>query len=300
MKKLVSLMLAVIIAIGISVPAFAEGAETVDVDNTFDNFTPGPGKQAPDNWYDPYCYDENGHINKYCLNTGADDFSPTAIYCPEAHKIFTVTPMGRIIDPTIPAGYRCYIPYTSYDIYNTSQWYCPYCGKGRAALCDENSPEFKTESAYYSHTEIKTVVYGFQCAQCDVFVTSEGFADRNASPFEFDDYYANVWTGCTDYVNVNEMKLYRFLTEEQRTAVYSFIFTETEADFGDGKDGRVEDLRKDASGCYVAWDSPDNPNYKPVEEEEKKPTFWDKVVAFFNNIAKFFNSIFNAIAGIFK
>ena len=328
MKKLVSLMLAVIMAIGISVPAFAEGAETVDVDNTFDNFTPGPGKQAPDNWYDPYCYEEDGRINPYCLNKG-DYLSGGAYYCPEYKRIFTITSMGR---KTVAAHFEdvqnddgttttYYYPervvrYRPYEVYlgtwtiiyeaksnnpdivtydNYKGWYCPYCGM----YSYENytgQENYTSLSAFYTHERVFPVVYGYWHDVCNTFIASENLSDNVAvgdNPFSFMKDYVD-YTGCYEETDINTMKLYRFLSEEQRNADYSFIFTETEKDFGDGKDGRLEDLKKDGNGMYNEWDSEDNPYY------EKKLTFWEKIAAFFNNIAKFFNSIFNAIAGIFK
>lgn len=305
MKKLVSLMLAVIMAIGISVPAFAEGADVIDVDNTFDNFTPGPGKQAPDNWYDPYCYEEDGRINPYCLNRIGGEISNIAMYCPEYKRIFTITNMGRIQSGD---KVRSFNPYDVFcpnwhilDVYgdivetDETQWYCPYCGK--YTLADyTNEDEYREQSAIYSHTGIKAIAYGFHCDICGSFVASDCFANNDYNPnvFQFPTEYYAPFSDCHDTIDINTVKLYRFLSEEHRNSDYSFIFAETEADFGDGKDGRVEDLRRNDSGLYNEWESEDNPYY------EKKLSFWEKIAAFFNNIAKFFNSIFDAIAGIFK
>ena len=94
MKKFLSIVLAVITAISLALPAFAAEETTKNVDNTFDNFEPAPGTKAPDNWYDPYCYEADGRINKYCLNKG-DYLTGAAYYCPEYKKIFTITSMGR-------------------------------------------------------------------------------------------------------------------------------------------------------------------------------------------------------------
>ena len=65
-----SAILAVIMMVSVMVPVFAAEETTKSVDNTFDNFEPAPEKKAPDNWYDPYCYEADGRINKYCLNQG--------------------------------------------------------------------------------------------------------------------------------------------------------------------------------------------------------------------------------------
>lgn len=316
MKKLVSLMLAVIMAIGISVPAFAEGTDVVNVDNTFDNFTPGPGKQAPDNWYDPYCYEEDGRINPYCLNRIGGEISNIAMYCPEYKRIFTITNMGRIQSGDKVRSFNPYNVFCSnwsfnveiwdkeawkptgeYEIVqkDTTQWYCPYCGKYECASYT-NEEEYREQSAIYSHTGIKAIAYGFHCDICGSFVASDCFANNDYNPnvLQFPTEYYAPFSDCHDTIDINTVKLYRFLSEEHRNSDYSFIFTETEADFGDGKDGRIEDLRRNDSGLYNEWESEDNPYY------EKKLSFWEKIAAFFNNIAKFFNSIFDAIAGIFK
>lgn len=86
MKKFMSAILAVIMMFSIAMPVFAAEETTKNVDNTFDNFEPAPGKKAPDNWYDPYCYEADGRINKYCLNQGGDEYTVNAMYCPEAKK----------------------------------------------------------------------------------------------------------------------------------------------------------------------------------------------------------------------
>lgn len=312
MKKFMSAILAVIMMFSIAMPVFAAEETTKSVDNTFDNFEPAPGKKAPDNWYDPYCYEADGRINKYCLNVGSY-YGGIAIYCPEAKKIFTITNMGRMDNPNANQGFSCYNPYDAYcPEFESSQWYCPYCGKYRVAVCDENLPEFKTESAYYTHPEILSVVYGYQCGECEVFHAEDNFANSvyNINPLEFKSNFFNSFSGCSHKANVNVVKLYRFLSKEQRNAEYSFIFTETEKDFGDGKDGRVEDLKTSASGAYCKWESPDNPNYKPNEDKpnEDKPgdekpakkTFKDKLIDFFNKIAAFFAKIGAWFKKLFK
>lgn len=286
----------------IAMPVFAAEETTKSVDNTFDNFEPAPGKKAPDNWYDPYCYEADGRINKYCLNVGSY-YGGIAIYCPETKKIFTIVNMGRMSNPNNNKGFSCYNPYDAYcPEFESSQWYCPYCGKYRVALCDENLPEFKTESAYYTHPEILSVVYGYQCGECEVFHAEDNLANDpyNINPFEFERNFFNSFSGCSHKANVNEVKLYRFLNKEQRNAEYSFIFTETEKDFGDGKDGRVEDLKMNSSGAYESWESPDNPNYKPEEEKPEKKTFKDKLMDFFNKIAAFFAKIGAWFKKLFK
>ena len=297
MKKFMSAILAVIMMFSIAIPVFAAEETTKNVDNTFDNFEPAPGKKAPDNWYDPYCYEADGRINKYCLNQGG---LVAAIYCPDAKKIFTVAPMARMTDSNANKGFSCYNPYDVFCAeFDSAQWYCPYCGKYRAALCDDTLPEFKTESAAYTHKEIANVVYGFFCNQCESFTADDVFANDfyNINPFEFRDSYLPE---CYHRTDVNNIKLYRFLSEEQRNSEYSFIFTETEKDFGDGKDGRVEDLTKNAMGGYEFWESPDNPHYKPEEDKPTKKTFKDKLIDFFNKIAAFFAKIGAWFKKLFK
>ena len=298
MKKFLSLILALLTLCTLAAPAYAK--ETVD--NTFDNFTPAPGTKAPDNWYDPYCYESDGRINQYCLNQGGSEGFPVAMYCPEYKRIFTLTAMGRTTRNGQIYGYR---PYEVYcpdwhiysDVtgeivtYNSTQWYCPYCGK--YYVCDFTSFEDDQQnSAIYSHLGVNSVVYTCYCDECDSIVASNAFAQNtnNASPFAFKDSYVNYFSGCDHTRNINEEKLYRFTSDEQKNAEYSFIFKETEANFGNGKDGNIEDLKQDSSGAYEEWDSPDNP-FKTT-----KLSFWQKIINvfknFFSKITSFFGNLF--------
>ena len=276
-------------------PVFAAEETTKSVDNTFDNFEPAPGKKAPDNWYDPYCYEADGRINKYCLNQGGDEYTVNAMYCPEAKKIFTVLNMGRTV---INGKIRKSCPYdvfcTGWKIMNyydktievtdITQWYCPYCGKYESASYT-NEKEFAEHSAIMNHQKISPVVYGFHCEKCNAFVGDSGFAEnRFDTPFKFITEYKNAFGQCKDVTDINTVKLYRFLNDEQKNAEYSFIFTETEKDFGDGKDGNVRDLKTDKNGYYNEWDSPDNPY--------QKLTFWQKIAKFFAKIALWFKNLF--------
>lgn len=290
-----SVFLAVIMMFSIALPVFAAEGEVKDVDNTFDNFEPAPGKKAPDNWYDPYCYEADGRINKYCLNQGGDEYSANAMYCPEAKKIFTIVNMGRNV---VNGKIRKYSPYDVFcsnwevmnyyhNVVNTvdiTQWYCPYCGKYESAsYIDEN--DYIANSASQTHEKVAPVVYGFHCEKCDTFVGSFGFADnRFDTPFKFIAAYQNAFGDCKDVTDINNVKLFRFLSEEQRNAEYSFIFAETEKDFGNGKDGKIEDLKTDDCGNYNNWDSPDNPY--------QKLTFWQKIARFFANIMNWFKNLF--------
>ena len=299
MKKFMSAILAVIMMFSIAMPVFAAEETTKSVDNTFDNFEPAPGKKAPDNWYDPYCYEADGRINKYCLNQGGDEYTTNAMYCPEAKKIFTVLNMGRTV---INGKIRKFCPYDTlcsqwptYEIIeghltgniiykDITQWYCPYCGKYEIASYVDDDVD-RTESAIYTHQKVAPVVYGFHCDKCDTFVANSGFADnRYDTPFKFITECKVLFGDCNDVTDINNVKLYRFLTDAQREADYSFIFTETEKDFGDGKDGNVRDLKTDKNGYYNEWDSPDNPY--------QKLTFWQKIAKFFAKIALWFKNLF--------
>ena len=299
MKKFMSAILAVIMMFSIAIPVFAAEETTKNVDNTFNNFEPAPGKKAPDNWYDPYCYEADGRINKYCLNQGGDEYTTNAMYCPEAKKIFTVLNMGRTV---INGKIRKFCPYDTlcsqwptYEIIeghltgniiykDITQWYCPYCGKYEIASYVDDDVD-RTESAIYTHQKVAPVVYGFHCDKCDTFVANSGFADnRYDTPFKFITECKVLFGDCNDVTDINNVKLYRFLTDAQREADYSFIFTETEKDFGDGKDGNVSDLKTNKAGYYNDWDSPDNPY--------QKLTFWQKIAKFFAKIALWFKNLF--------
>lgn len=295
MKKFMSAILAVIMMFSIAMPVFAAEETAKSVDNTFDNFEPAPGKKAPDNWYDPYCYEADGRINKYCLNQGGDEYTTNAMYCPEAKKIFTVLNMGRTV---INGKIRKFCPYDVFcsdwmimnyydktiEVTDITQWYCPYCGKYESASYT-NEKEFAEHSAIMNHRKISPVVYGFHCDKCNTFVADSGFAEnRFDTPFKFITEYKNAFGQCKDVTDINTVKLYRFLTDEQKNSEYSFIFAETEKDFGDGKDGNVSDLKTDKNGYYNEWDSPDNPY--------QKLTFWQKIAKFFAKIALWFKNLF--------
>ena len=299
MKRFLSIFLAVITAMSLALPAFAAEETTKNVDNTFDNFEPAPGTKAPDNWYDPYCYEADGRINKYCLNYANAEGGEGARYCPIYKKIFTVSNMGRYINNDKVHTFSPYeVVYSNLVVKDAfgeikiieadTQWYCPYCGKYQLASY-VNDTQIKEDSAIYNHEKVFSVLYGFNCDKCNTFVCSYNFANnRYETSYMFTVDYVNFFSNCHDETNVNEVKLYRFLSEEQRKAEYSFIFTETEQDFGDGKDGCIEDLKKDKNGNYSKWDSPDNPY--------QKLTFWQKLINFFKsifkNIADFFNRLF--------
>lgn len=303
MKKIVAILLAIISVFAMSIPAFAaEDVTAKDVDNTFDNFTPAPGKTAPENWYDPYCYDEDGHINKYAVNYGG------TVYCPTAKKIFTSSEMGRTnYKPDSLkleeykydwfAPYNTIIPIVGHQA--TTEWicyYCPYCGLREYDFIDAEDSSKTVTVAALTHNEIEPVVYGWYCNECGDFSAHRQIVEITDSfSFEtWEGYLFNRIDHCTHIQDLNEVKLYRFLTEEQRTAEYSFIFTETEEQFGDGVDGKIEDLETDKYGNAIGW----NKDGKPQEA-----TFGDKIANFFKSIGDFFASIaawFQKLFGIVK
>ncbi len=264
MKKALSVILAIITMFSIAIPAFAVDENVKDVDNTFDNFEPAPGKKAPDNWYDPYCYEADGKMNVQALTVGQ------AYYCKDYNRIFTRARVGKTIE-----GYTFY-PYLAMgeisdnegNVEITELEYCPYCGK----FYNYNN-DFVSK-----HEIVGGVMLGWFCSSCN------GFNARN--------YLYSVDTGlnrelycyhCESYCEA-PTKFYRFLSEEQRNADYSFIFTETENQYGDGEDGRVEDIKFSRGGFAKDWDSEDNPY--------QKLTFWQKIARFFAEIALWFKNLF--------
>ena len=267
MKKFMSAILAVIMMFSIAMPVFAAEETTKSVDNTFDNFEPAPGKKAPDNWYDPYCYEADGKMNVQALT--ADQ----AYYCKDYKKIFTKGRIGRTSE-----GYTFY-PYEAEGEVSSSDGtiteittceYCPYCG-----ILQNYNGQFTS-----SHERIDGVMLGWFCSSCNEF---------NARYYLYD-VELNTGLNCEMYCYHCESyckaptKFYRFISDEQRNADYSFIFTETESQYGDGKDGRIEDIKFSKGGFAKDWDSPDNPH--------QKLTFWQKIAKFFAKIALWFKNLF--------
>ena len=274
MKKLLSLILALLTLSSFATMAFA--AENVD--NTFDNFTPTPitdpdHKDAPANWYDPYFYDENG-----CLKRDAFvSYYDVAYYCTTHGKLFT-----KSFSAKTPAGKK-YIPYqtTAYEIINNEAVpyavdYCPYCG---ITYDRDYGDEF-----FDNHLWVDGVVYGGYCEKCGEF-----YADT--SPSVLVGTYPCFHCGESSHVQ----KVYRFISEEQRTAPYAHYFTESAYQFGDGYDGKIEDLHKLRGWTgYDRWKGGPGENGTYTEQNTPtKLTFWQKIVNFFAKIADFFRNLFN-------
>jgi len=257
MKKILSVLIAIITILGISTVAFAHE----NVDNTFNNFTPGTGKTAPSNWYDPYCYDENGYILP-------DAISGSSVrYCSTARKIYTVSPVATTKDGRVYTPYRTvrqeniYIHYIDdYELKNCSYDYCPYCG-----LVNDGVETHDEEIG-------GAIVYGVYCTNCGKFNGNDGYENTTNN---------NCWN-CHQRT-LSNTTVYRFIRDEYRNQEYSWIFDESAFMWGEGVDGRVEDLEIDNVGYYVKWKN------SPVESSK---TFWDKIVEFFADIVYFFKNLF--------
>lgn len=260
MKKLLSIILAALMMLSIGTVAYAHE----NVDNTFDNYTPQPGQTAPDNWYDPFCYDDNGHILATCFPT-----QDTTYYCKQAKKIYTNSAQP------VPGTYgKYYRPYEIKDDtaeYGVSE-YCPYCG----VVSNLSLGVVNNSNADYTitHTPINDVYYGKNCEKCGVF-----FADK------YDIRENALGCGACLLANYDLTHLYRFIPKSYEEAEFSFIFTESEYKFGDGQDGYLEDLGVNSFGYYEGW----NPG---SSDEPAELTFWDKIVQFFVSIGDFFVKLF--------
>ena len=264
MKRFLSIVLAAITAVSLALPAFAADETTKSVDNTFDNFEPNPGKTAPNNWYDPWMYDSEGHILQDALATYV---GLNAYYCQKAKKIFSckanaVTANGNHYYPyeTLIEGIN---PQGEATMLETD--YCPYCGVVK---------NYKNDF-FVNHIEVEGIKYGSYCTLCGKFNAQYGLDDLTKMQCKH----------CAKFYEPT--KIYRFTSEVQRNAEYSFIFTETEYQFGDGKDGKMEDLKLNRNVDVKEW----NDSSKP-----QKLSFWQKLINFFKsifkNIADFFNKLF--------
>lgn len=259
MKKLLSIILAALMMFTIGTVAFAHE----NVDNTFDNYTPQPGQEAPDNWYDPFCYDDEGLIVAECF-----PYKNCTYYCKASGKIYT-----NSAQPVPGSDGKYYAPYEFKDDtaeYGVSE-YCPYCGivnnLYRGVKNNSNTDYSLT------HTVINDVYYGATCHNCGEFPVS-----RLDVRYDF--------FGCTDcWRGFNPDKFYRFIPKAYEEAEFAHIFTESEHKFGEGQDGYIEDVGTNSSGYYVGW----NPG---SSDEPAELTFWDKIVQFFVSIGDFFVKLF--------
>lgn len=262
MKKLLSVLLTALMILGITPMAFAKE----NVDNTFDNYLPAPYQKAPDNWYDPYCYDENGMVTTEALSGRGN----VAIYCQETGKIFTqkhvcVDTNGKTFNP-----YRAFLP--EYEYVSS---YCPYCGG--------------VNSIMHNHENVEAVAYGCFCPKCGKFSANYNYNEYNKTGL--DKHYCNNYDCQYLYDPViDNLVVYRFITEEQRTADYAHIFKDSEFMYGEGQDGRYEDLVPDAMNGFCGW----NPGmWQP------KKTFFQKIADFFESIGNAFSKFFTLIGSIF-
>lgn len=273
MKKFMSVLIAVIMMLGIAMPAFAASeTEVKNVDNTFDNFTPGIDKRAPENWYDPYCYESDGTMKTQALTVSRIS---CAYYCKEYKRIYTharlgITPEGYTYYPYLADGE---IPGPEGMVITTSD-YCPYCG-----VFENFDGRFKS-----NHKLIDGVLIGWFCSECNGFNTRYGMYDKYGDRGL---YIPVSCMHCNHYETPE--KLYRFITDEQRSAEFSNLFTETEYQYGDGKDGRVEDIKFDRDGFAKYWSSPDNPI-------SGRLSFWQKIAVYIKDIL---NIIINRFSTLF-
>ena len=159
-------------------------------------------------------------------------------------------PYNTIIDYVYPNG----------AITQTPVYYCPYCGV---------VGNFKNDF-YDTHTEVEGIMYGSYCTRCDGFNATFCWGQYTSG-----DMYCHHCIGA-----YYPTKVYRFTSETQRNSEYSFIFTETEYQFGDGKDGKIEDLKM-RNGFGVEWN-----------DSSQKLTFWQKIAAFFAKIGTWFKNLF--------
>lgn len=261
MKKLLSVLLTALMILGITPMAFAKE----NVDNTFDNYLPAPYQKAPDNWYDPYCYDENGIITLEALSGRGD----AVVYCQKEGKAFTIR---QLLQDADGKKFRPYCTFISE--FGEVAGYCPYCGDAGTML---------------EHEYVKAVVYGCFCPKCDKFSANYNFNKFNKTGL--DKHYCNNYDCQYLYDPViDNLVVYRFITEEQRTADYAHIFKDSEFMYGEGQDGRYEDLCADVMNGFCGW----NPGmWQP------KKTFFQKIADFFESIGNAFSKFFALIGSIF-
>lgn len=262
MKKFLSLVLAALMMLSIGTVAFAHE----NVDNTFDNYTPKAGEVAPDNWYDPFCYDADGHILPAIMPYY--EISAVAVFCRVHNKVFTVAAQP------LPNSDRYYYPYetekfidpNNQDLGTFPTNYCPYCGDIADGLVGSSYTK--------THTGISGVYYGYYCAGCNGFNAGsrkEALDSKQHCRHCYETYPVD--------------KFYRFVPKEYlNDPAISVIFTETAEDFGDGKDLYAEDLVFNDMGFCTG--------YKEGKSDYEELSFWEKIVLFFKSIGEWFKNLF--------
>lgn len=268
MKKILSVLLAVILVFGLVTVGFAYE----NVDNTFDSFTPEIGKAAPENWYDPCCYDEEGLLRREALSGGNLEHS-LALYCRKNKKIFTTSVIGAITKNGI-----FYDPY-SYKIPSETSYsgfidlsYCPYCGE------KEESDNFSS-----AHIEVLSVAYGADCPSC-------GLHNISYNSFVSIREAENGKAYCIDCKKTYRPdKFTRYIPKAMLSSEYSFIFAETAYKYGDGKDMTADDL--------VLF--PEDDVFLRRDDVPKNQLFSMTLRRYFRAIISFFDSIYNKIKSLF-
>ena len=268
MKKIISIILAIITMFSLSTVAFAHNHETahINADNTFDNFKPAPGVVAPENWYCPNCYDENGYLGEDGLCGGPANI-PCAEYCVKYDKIFSTFNFYDEDGNRVDHPYETTITeVVDGETREATRHFCPYCGV--VVLSDNYRP---------NHTEVYGVAYGGNCTRCGEFnaayceITAQGGVKHGTPEGLF-------CVNCFKIERYVPETYYRFISDEQASAPYSHLFEETAYKFGDGVDRNQNELEWDTA-AYVL----------------KKPTFWQKIADFFNKIAEWFKNLFSFV-----
>ena len=256
MKKFLSLILAALMMLSIGTVAFAHE----NVDNTFDNYTPKLGETAPNNWYDPFSYDSEGHMlpviglreANFCLN------------CKKLSVVYT----------KIEGSDKYYHPYESEvvlaDGSTAIRPYCPYCGLAFSVKTSTPNTCYTIGNDWSGFGDI---YYGTICTLC---------GKKNASDNE--NFALNKEQTCRHcWGHYEADKFYRLVPQEALESEMGYLFEETEANFGDGKDGLVESIKFDNTGYVIDWE---------IGDDYHEPTFWEKFVQFFVSIGDFFVKLF--------
>lgn len=250
-----------------------------NVDNTFDNYTPQPGQEAPDNWYDPYSYDSEGLILPNSLDGGCG-ITSAALYCKTHKKIFQNNCVFIGDSKVGFYPYQTLLPAVTGEGENVfiDVDYCPYCGLTEA-ISDENHINKVNSNLEFqnNHMHLSSIGYGAFCPDCG----------------EFDCLYLNsvirelpnerYCSNCSEFYICD--KNYRFVAKDDLNSEAAHIYSDSAHLYGDGVDGVIEDLVLNEIGIAVGW----NPG---SSDEPAELTFWDKIVQFFVSIGDFFVKLF--------